>query len=263
MKTSIPLLLTALSLTASPALSQALPPGLEAATLLPGWTETDGTRVTALHLQLTPGWKTYWRNPGDAGIPASFDWAASTNIGEVTYQWPTPEVIDSGGMRSLGYHGSMVLPIKVKPADPSKPVTLHTTIDFGLCETICVPGHLELTAPAAQNTTDPVIQAALSDVPRMAGMLSSCQVAKNKDGVRVTVTAQAADLSPDVMASVELRQEGVWVSEPDVSRQGDVLTASADMIDASGKPFALTPEQIRVTLIDSATAIEFDGCPSL
>ncbi|MEG4641374.1 protein-disulfide reductase DsbD domain-containing protein, partial [Paracoccus sp. APAP_BH8] len=43
----------------------------------------EGHRMTALHLRLEPGWKTYWRSPGDAGVPPRFDWAASRNLAEV------------------------------------------------------------------------------------------------------------------------------------------------------------------------------------
>lgn len=263
MKTTALLLLAALPFAASPALSQDLPPGLDAAALLPGWTEPDGTRVLALDLQLSPGWKTYWRNPGDAGIPASFDWGGSTNLGEVTYLWPTPEVIDSGGIRSIGYHDELVLPIRITPADPEQPVDLRTTIDFGLCETICVPGHLELTAPEPEAEPDPRIKAALLDAPKPIGPLANCKVSDNDDGIRVSATVPAKGLSPDAVAAMEITREGVWVSEPETQRTGDDLTAESDMVDETGQPFRVTPDQIRVTVIDGENAIEFDGCPVL
>ncbi|MDO5529308.1 MAG: hypothetical protein Q4F71_07880, partial [Paracoccus sp. (in: a-proteobacteria)] len=64
---------------AAPALGD-LPRGLESARLLPGWVDADGRRITALELVLAPGWKTYWRSPGDAGIPPSFDWRGAEEV---------------------------------------------------------------------------------------------------------------------------------------------------------------------------------------
>ena len=69
-------------LTAAPAFAQdfpagEMPPGLVSARLMPGWVTPDGARMTALQVELEPGWKTYWRSPGDAGIPPHFDWQAA------------------------------------------------------------------------------------------------------------------------------------------------------------------------------------------
>ena len=54
-----------------------------AAEILPGWTSASGTRIAALHLTLTPGWHTYWRIPGEAGIAPRFDWGRSQNVASV------------------------------------------------------------------------------------------------------------------------------------------------------------------------------------
>ena len=66
------------------------------AEVLPGWRTPSGTWMAALHLTLSPGWKTYWRVPGEAGIPPLFDIAASTNIAALAVHWPTPHVFEIG-----------------------------------------------------------------------------------------------------------------------------------------------------------------------
>src|SRR6201981_4232001 len=46
--------------------------------------------------QLQSGWKTYWRNPGDSGVPPRFDFSKSDNIEAVTVLWPAPQKFEDG-----------------------------------------------------------------------------------------------------------------------------------------------------------------------
>ncbi|MTH34744.1 hypothetical protein GL279_09035 [Paracoccus limosus] len=240
-----------------PALAQTeVPPGLMAARLLPGWTTPEGHRMTALQLQLEPGWKTYWRSPGDAGVPPRFDWSGSENLGEVTMHWPRPETIESGGERSLGYHRELILPIEIAPAQPGQPVEAQARVDFGLCDTICVPAHVALRAPPPAATPDPAIEAALQQVPRLATDQPACRVEEIEDGMRVTARFDAD--APE--AAMELDDSRIWVSQPQLSRQDGQLVAEADFIAESGKPFPLDPAGLRLTLIAPDHAVEYRGC---
>lgn len=79
------------------------------AQLLTGWHRNDGTHMAGLMLTLTPGWKTYWRAPGDSGIPPVFSWDGSKNLDDVTVLYPVPQVFHDGGGRTIGYkNGSCV-----------------------------------------------------------------------------------------------------------------------------------------------------------
>ncbi len=156
-------------LTAAPVLAQdfpvgEMPPGLVSARLLPGWITPEGDRMTALQVELEPGWKTYWRSPGDAGIPPHFDWQGGGNLGQVQLFWPRPEVIESGGERTLGYHDRMLLPIRIAPAAPGQPVEPRAVIDLGICLDICVPVQVSLQAGPPGPGPDPQIQAALAEM---------------------------------------------------------------------------------------------------
>jgi DsbC/DsbD-like thiol-disulfide interchange protein len=75
----------------------------------------NGGHMAAVELQLAPGWKTYWRSPGDAGIPPSFDWSGSENVKSVRLHWPAPEVFEANGMQTIGYHERLVLPVEITP----------------------------------------------------------------------------------------------------------------------------------------------------
>ena len=257
MKT-LPLIAVAALSIASPAQAQT-PPGLIDARLLPGWVTPQGTRMTALDLRLEPGWKTYWRMPGDSGIPPRFEWAGPV---QASYLWPAPEVIDSGGTRTFGYHDSLLLPIELSGAEAGDPLTVEVT--FGLCESICVPVDMTLTAPAAGDGPDPAIEAALAAAPDKAREQPQCAVSEIEDGVRVAATLpHRGSATPDAameLADAETESDDVWVSAPEVSLRNGRLTATADFVPPSGKPFPLDPASLRLTLLDDSGATEFTGC---
>ena len=250
----------AVALACLPALAAAEPvPGLEGARLLPGWIQPDGSRMTALELSLSPGWKTYWRMPGDSGIPPRFEWAGPV---QASYLWPAPEVIDSGGTRTFGYHDSLLLPIELSGAEAGDPLTVEVT--FGLCESICVPVDMTLTAPAAGDEPDPAIEAALAAAPDKAREQPQCAVSEIEDGVRVAATLpHRGSATPDAameLADAETESDDVWVSAPEVSLRNGRLTATADFVPPSGKPFPLDPDELRLTLIGEGGAVEVSGC---
>src|ERR1700710_278082 len=71
---------------------------------------------------LQPGWKTYWRTPGDSGVPPRFDFSKSDNIEAVTVLWPAPMQFDDGaGGFSLGYKNQTVLPLRIVAKKGEKP----------------------------------------------------------------------------------------------------------------------------------------------
>ena len=241
-------------LAALPAAAQDLPEGLESARFLPGWTDEEGARVAALELVLAPGWKTYWRSPGEAGLAPEFDWRGS-NIGEVSFHWPAPEVIRSGGTRTLGYHNRLVLPFTAAPETPGRPVGISADILLGLCQDICVPAQLSLAAPAAGKTPDPVIQAAMAAEPKPGRSAPPCEIGEIEDGMTVTLSlpATATDLAVEYATDPQ-----VWVSSPELSAQGDEV--SADFVAPAGKPFPLDPEGVVLTLLGPEGATEYRGC---
>lgn len=249
----------ALSLIPLAASAETLPPGLLGARLLPGWTDAEGNRIAALELRLEPGWKTYWRSPGDSGIPPSFDWQGSENIGEVRFHWPAPEVIDSGGVRSFGFHDGLILPFEVVPAVADQPVGLTATIDLGVCDNICVPVHLSLTAGAAGDQPDPVIEAALAAQPATGDRRPACLIAEIKDGLRLDLTVTDEDWIRAI--AVELpEQPEIWVEVPDLTHGDGGLSGSAEMVPPDGKPFDLDAGAVLFTLIGDRQAVQMRGC---
>lgn len=251
-----------LALSAAPLAAEPLPPGLHSAQLLPGWSE-DGKRIAALELVLEPGWKTYWRSPGDSGLPPEFDWSGSTNLAGVSFHWPRPEPIDSGGEITLGYHDRLILPFTAHALQPDKPVDLAANVDLGLCERICVPARLELRADAAQAQPDPHIMAAMAQAPQQSDRQPACSLGPVDDGMRVVMRLphDAPLAAATELAAIELEgRPDIWVSDVDIDRHGQELRLAADLVPPDGQPFDVPRQQLRLTLIGADNAVEMQGC---
>src|ERR1700731_1710723 len=123
--------------------------------------------------QLQPGWKTYWRTPGDSGVPPRFDFSKSENIEAVTVLWPAPAKFNDGaGGHSMGYHDQVVLPLRIVAKNADKPVTLRAGINYAVCEKICIPveANAELGFTSVASTEDSALFAALDTVPKPASI---------------------------------------------------------------------------------------------
>src|SRR5437763_10342460 len=115
-------------------------------------------------IQLEPGWKTYWRTPGDSGVPPRFDFSKSDNVEAVTVLWPAPMKFDDGaGGFSLGYKKHVVLPLRIVAKNNDKPVTLRVAINYAVCDKLCIPveASSELTFASVASTEDGALSAAL------------------------------------------------------------------------------------------------------
>lgn len=234
--------------------------------VLPGWTLTDGRRMSALRLTLAPGWKTYWRAPGDAGIPPSFDWRRARNVAGVSVSWPTPDVFHEYGMRSLGYKDEVILPLTITQKESTRPIRLRGKISLGICADICVPHSLEIdtTLPPAATQPSPEIVAAQASMPYSASEAevrsSVCRISPTSDGMRIEAEVALPHTGGDEIAVIEAGVPGVWTSEPVTARQGRTLTATSDMMHTDGDSFSVNRSKVRITIIGSDYAVDVKGC---
>lgn len=237
------------------------------ATLREGWRTESGTHMAALQLRLDDGWKTYWRVPGVAGIPPTFEWGGSRNIASVDLHWPRPEVFDQGGIRTVGYRGGVVLPIEVTPADPARPVTIRARVNLGICRDICIPVDLALRGTLrAQDGGDDVIAGALSRLPKSSREADVrehvCDVAATEDGIAVTARVRMPPLAGREVAVMEYTVDGMWASEATTRRDGAWLTTRATVSDSSGASAGLDRSAVRLTILGAGDAVELRGCPA-
>lgn len=130
----------------------------------------EGRVSAALHMTLDPGWKTYWRVPGDSGLAPMFDWSGSKNVQAIELLWPTPVAFDELGERFYGYKGDVLWPLRIVAQDPDQAIDLSLKLDFGVCSDVCIPtsirSSLHIPAGDASATAHaPLIDAAINQVP--------------------------------------------------------------------------------------------------
>ncbi len=233
--------------------------------VLDGGKTANGTYQGALRLKLKDGWKTYWRAPGDAGIPPQFSWKGSGNIQDVAITWPAPSVIDQNGLRSIGYEDELVLPVEITPKNPSKPVRLRGQMDLGVCKDVCVPGRLGFDQTLKSDSgRHPEIAAALAQRPysaREAGVSSaSCHLSPTDDGMQIEARITMPSAGGTEIAVIEPGNPALWASQPETDRQGNTLIARSEVISASGAPFALDRSEVRITVLGAKHAVDILGC---
>ena len=127
--------------------------------------------LAGVEIQLAPGAITYWRNPGDAGLPPTFSFEGSSNLAHAEVRFPPPIRIREGDGEAFGYDRSVILPIEAQASDPAKPVELALKLDYAVCEKICVPAQARLNLTLASDQGSPFAQSLLlaqSATPRHA-----------------------------------------------------------------------------------------------
>lgn len=125
-----------------------------------------GTREGALVIEPQPGWVTYWKEPGDVGIPPSLTPAPGASYAVSRIDFPPPKLLDAGGMRDVGYDQPVVLPLTLSGSAGDDPVTLSAFI--GVCRNICIPFQAELTVASSAGETEIEAEKALITTARAA-----------------------------------------------------------------------------------------------
>jgi DsbC/DsbD-like thiol-disulfide interchange protein len=232
--------------------------------------DTDGDAAflrAGLELRLKPGWKTYWRYPGDSGIPPHFNFTGSDNVKSVDVLWPAPaRFVDAGGS-SVGYEGHVILPLHVTPTDPRQPVRLRLDLNYGVCEKLCVPAFAQLELPLTGSGSDPALSSTLAAaearVPKKAKVgdgdgLAIRAVHEQTDGRRRRLVV---DVAAPTGAKVDLIAEG---PTPDWALPLPELVAGAPAglqrfaFEIDGLPSGASAKgaAIRLTAVAGGQAIE-------
>lgn len=237
------------------------------ARLLAGWQMDSGSHMAGVDLRLAPGWKTYWRSPGDSGIPPRFDWSGSENVKSVRILWPAPSVFVANGFQTIGYHDAVVLPVEVTPVDPGRPVKLALRLELGVCDAICLPASVDLAAAlVAPGKADAAISAALARraVPAAdAGVTGvACTVDPIADGLRLTARLRLPDPGVPEVVAFETGDPAIWVAQATTRREGAELVAVTELVPPEGAPFALDRSGVTVTVLAADGAVEIRGCPA-
>ena len=128
----------------------------------------DGEMQAGVEIKLQPGWKTYWRYPGDSGVPPRFEFAGSDNLLRAQVLWPAPHAFNDEAGTAIGYKDAVIFPLRVVAREPGKPVTLRLKLDYAVCEKLCIPaqGRAELTLTGAKSEHAAAVAQAAGRVPQ-------------------------------------------------------------------------------------------------
>ena len=213
----------------------------------------DGAGGAAIEIELAPNAITYWRDPGEAGVPPSFDFSASENAAKIETIFPAPSRIqESDGSVAFGYRDKAVFPLDVTPVDPSRPTILRLEASYAVCEKICLPARATLALTLTSGASTPYAEEILD-----ARAHAPKRVAPAEIGAEVTaLESQAWRLC---FAGEAAPQRDLFVEPP----SGFWLTASPE---ASGNCFRLAlreippggalPIPVTATLVEGVRAFE-------
>ena len=161
-----------------------------------------------IEIKMQPGWKTYWRYPGDSGVPPHFDFSGSENLKTATVLYPAPHLFTDETGQSLGYKDRIIFPLVISPQQPGKPVRLRLKADYAVCEKLCVPaeGRAELTLTPGDSSQDSALAAAEARVPKQVTAAQlGLTVRRTNDGTKPLV---AVDLGAPAGNPIDLFVEG-------------------------------------------------------
>ncbi len=137
-----------------------------------GKPDAQGKLQGALEIALKPGWKTYWRDPGDSGVPPQISVERSRNVAAAVLAYPAPQRHDDGYSKWAGYDYPVALPVSFTVPSPGEPVKIEADVLLGICETICIPVQAKFTIDPNAGSDDQadatVVKAALSALPAAA-----------------------------------------------------------------------------------------------
>ncbi|MEH6402274.1 MAG: protein-disulfide reductase DsbD domain-containing protein [Sneathiella sp.] len=235
------------------------------ARLISATTGVGGAREILLgfHVKLSPGWKTYWRSPGDSGIPPQFNWSGSENLEKVEIFWPKPMAFDSYGLLAWGYKDEVVYLLNATLEDPEQPLQIALEMFYGICEEVCIPvkQDFQLTVPTGAQGVSPeagLLEAYLKRIPAPIGDKAAVTslIFKNKLENLLKIEAFSTVDFKDPHLILE-GQEGDYFTVKETrifdGKRKVVFLVEADLVDKSTQ---LKGQDFTATLLDATIAVE-------
>ncbi len=203
--------------------------------------------IAGLHIMLQPGWKTYWRNPGEGGIPPDIS-LAGDNLASFSVDAPLPiRIVDESG-EAIGYHDEVIFPISLTPKNPAAPLAAAVKSFFGVCAKICTPakfnGALQFQPNAAPSGASQLLDQWQARVPQKQDFIAASSV---KDGQLVL------DLEQPVEDIFVEGPDRYYFRKPDLNQQHGKAIIKVDGLKADGD---LGPARLRMTAVMRGQGIE-------
>jgi DsbC/DsbD-like thiol-disulfide interchange protein len=222
--------------------------------------ETASTPMQAgVELKLAPGWHTYWRYPGDSGVPPEFDFAGSDNLKSARVLFPAPKLHKDAGGETIGYDANVIFPIEVTPSDASRPVKLKLSADYAVCENMCVPakGEAELVLKPGDAAANTALADARARVPKRETAQAIDLHVKRQGADQVVVDfAAPADAPVEVFAEGPTKDWALPIPQPvkDAAAGRRAFAFKLDGLPPGTDP--KKPADLTFTIVEGARAVE-------
>lgn len=218
--------------------------------------DASGRLAGALHIELKPGWKTYWRDPGASGVPPQIDISKAANIARAELSYPAPGRHDDGYGGWAGYDRSVALPVTFSLANPKEKTIIDAGVFLGICQTICIPLQAQLKVDPAEDADNPgdaeLVKAALSSLPgKSSAAFGAKALPGEKDRLVVETTAPGLPENVDLFVAGE---QGYLFGAPTRAEKDGKLVFSIPILGRPGK--AAQGEGLPYTLTTPSGAVE-------
>lgn len=215
-----------------------------------------------VEIKLTSGWHTYWRYPGDSGVPPHFDFSGSENLAHAKVLYPAPRLLRDETGQTLVFENDVIFPISVTPKQTGKPVLLRLKLDYAVCEKLCVPAQAsaELALDAGVSAFDQALKAAEARVPKPTPASDvGLTVRRVNDAPKPLI---AVDFKAPADKPVQVFVEGPtpeWALPIPASAQGAPAGRRQFGFELDGLPPGVSPKghfELTFTIVEGDRALE-------
>jgi thiol:disulfide interchange protein DsbD len=203
--------------------------------------------TVALRLKIQDGWHTYWRNPGDSGLPTTLTWTLPEGIAAGPIEWPAPRALPAGPLVNYGYEGDALHLVELKPSGAlvaGSTVSLKARADWLVCRELCIPEGADLTLalPVAREAgADPrwgaAIAAARAALPRPLGGWRASGEARGAT-IALTLVPAVAAANPGEVRFFPYAADQIEPSGAQrLTREGDAYVLALPVASTLSAPF--------------------------
>ncbi|HDR2842753.1 TPA: thioredoxin family protein [Enterobacter sichuanensis] len=213
--------------------------------------EREQTHIKGLlTVELKPGWKTYWRSPGEGGVAPKISWPDGVTD---SWSWPVPSRFDISGMTTQGYHDKVTIPITL---DGVRGDTLDGTLTLSTCSNVCLltdyPLHLNFTQPVDESFRSAFAQA-MRAVPGTSGVSTDLSAWLSDGNLVVTGTTDGKWDNPGIF--FDPLEGDILPGEPVIKHDGNTLRVTVPVTDEWGdKPASLKGKALSFVLTNGDRA---------
>jgi DsbC/DsbD-like thiol-disulfide interchange protein len=214
----------------------------------------DGALLLGVEIALDKGWKTYWRYPGDSGLPPRFDWSGSENLKAAETLWPAPEKFTQPDT-TYGYKKHVILPVRVEAAEKGEPLKLSLAFSYGFCDEICVPADAAFDMTLMPGEGERSVEAAEIEtfearVPEALSARGSRATARLENENKLELLLEGGNGAPPVL--IVDGPKGVYFAEAELEHIGEPSRYTVEL-DAGRD---ITGEMLNLTFLAGGKAWE-------